>query len=244
MLPEDEAAARSHPGHYTRDEEIEDLRVSRPHVWLLGAGASRAAFPKGDRRGRRVPLMADLVELLDLEPVLRRASVSSDRDDFEAVYSEVVRRRLKRARLEIETRVTEYFAALELPTRPTLYDYLVCSLRPKDVIATFNWDPFLYDAMARNQPLGRLPKTLFLHGNVRVAYCDACKVFSRVGHWCYKCRGELRNTPLLFPVKRKNYNSDPCISAHWARLGCPGFRGGSGACGRGRREGGLFELVG
>jgi cyclic nucleotide-binding protein len=29
------------------------------------------------------------------------------------------------------------------PELLTLYDHLVLSLRPKDVIATFNWDPFL-----------------------------------------------------------------------------------------------------
>ena len=49
---------------------------------------------------------------------------------------------------EIETRVDEYFADLELPGHPTIYDRLVLSLREKDLIATFNWDPFLYSGDA------------------------------------------------------------------------------------------------
>ena len=32
-----------------------------PHVVMLGAGASVAAFPNGDKNGRKVPLMKDLV---------------------------------------------------------------------------------------------------------------------------------------------------------------------------------------
>ena len=37
----------------------------------------------------------------------------------------------------------DYFSSLALPEHPSIYDYLVLGLRPKDVIATFNWDPFL-----------------------------------------------------------------------------------------------------
>ncbi len=39
----------------------EDARL---HVVLLGAGASLAAFPNGDRLGRTLPLMKNLVEVL------------------------------------------------------------------------------------------------------------------------------------------------------------------------------------
>ena len=43
---------------------VDDLSISRPHVVILGAGASAAAFPKGDRNGRRLPLMDDLVQVV------------------------------------------------------------------------------------------------------------------------------------------------------------------------------------
>ena len=38
---------------YSREQEIADVRIGRPHVVILGAGASLAAFPDGDRNGRR-----------------------------------------------------------------------------------------------------------------------------------------------------------------------------------------------
>src|SRR5579859_4661418 len=44
-----------------------------PHVVILGAGASRAAFPDGDAKKRRLPLMADLIECLGLRDSIRAA---------------------------------------------------------------------------------------------------------------------------------------------------------------------------
>jgi hypothetical protein len=44
---------------------------------------------------------------------------------------------------------------LKLPEEATIYDYLVLSLRSPDIIATFNWDPFLYQAFERNRHIGQ-----------------------------------------------------------------------------------------
>ena len=33
-------------------QEIEQIEMERPHVVILGAGASYAAFPNGDKHGR------------------------------------------------------------------------------------------------------------------------------------------------------------------------------------------------
>ena len=69
----------------------------------------------------------------------------------------------------------EYFAQLELPVEPTIYDALLLSLRDKDAVFTFNWDPFLFQAHLRLQRAGvpgsSLPTIWFLHGNVAVGYC-------------------------------------------------------------------------
>jgi hypothetical protein len=54
----------------------------------------------------------------------------------------------------------------KLPNEPTIYDHLVLSLRPKDLIATFNWDPFLYQAFVRNGHVGDMPYLAFLHGTM------------------------------------------------------------------------------
>ena len=54
------------PNDYTENYEIENVRFSRPHVVLLGAGASYAAFPNGDKNGRKLPLLKDFVQVIGL----------------------------------------------------------------------------------------------------------------------------------------------------------------------------------
>ena len=59
-----------------------------PHVVLLGAGASRAAFPDGDRASRRVPLMDDLVDIVELKQEIEDTGESFENgDNFESIYS-------------------------------------------------------------------------------------------------------------------------------------------------------------
>ena len=57
------------------EQEIANLSVQRPHLILLGAGASLAAFPNGDRNGRVLPLMYNLVEVVELQPYLEELNV-------------------------------------------------------------------------------------------------------------------------------------------------------------------------
>jgi len=60
--------------------------MERPHLVILGAGASRAACPRGDRSGRPLPLMADFSKCLGLDEVLRSWGVDQSAN-FEDVYS-------------------------------------------------------------------------------------------------------------------------------------------------------------
>ncbi len=205
----------------TLDEEISDVRMKRPHVCILGAGASVAALPAGDRAGRRLPVMANFIETLGLDSLLSGRPGPGDVSDFEAMYSDLTsdpaagefRRRL-------ETAIHRYFSQLELPSHPTIFDHLLMSLRPKDVVATFNWDPFLVDAFRRCQRLtsGRMPHMLFLHGNVRVAYCLDDRVKGLVGARCSRCDRTLSNSDLLYPVAQKDYAANGFISSEWETL--------------------------
>jgi hypothetical protein len=43
------------------EDQRETVGIGRPHVVLLGAGASLAALPNGDKRGRKPPLMTNFV---------------------------------------------------------------------------------------------------------------------------------------------------------------------------------------
>jgi hypothetical protein len=56
-----------------------------PHVVILGAGCSKAAFPRGDPNGRIVPVMQQLIECLDLTAPLKAAGFV-DPTNFEAIY--------------------------------------------------------------------------------------------------------------------------------------------------------------
>jgi hypothetical protein len=170
--------------------------------------------------------MQDIVEVLDLAPVLEEAGMSGRDAGFEALFSELVAAGTHPHLVSaIERKVFEYFADMVLPDEPTLYDHLVLSLRQKDVIATFNWDPFLVQALRRiGTRLGirerRLPNILFLHGNVAVGHCVGHKPI-RVGlrgSSCPTCESKFLDSRLLYPVAQKDYNSDPFIAKSWEAL--------------------------
>lgn len=190
--------------------------MERPHVVILGAGASRAALPHGDRSGLRLPVMNDIVGLLGLKDALSAAGFPRN-SNFEEVYSHVSESAGKNWSLlsSINTRVEDYFASLELPDGPTIYDVLVLCLRKKDLIATFNWDPLLWQAMLRNHTVADLPRVAYLHGNVAIGYCatDREKGFRDSG--CSVCHKRYAPSRLLYPVTKKGYRDDDFISAEW-----------------------------
>lgn len=203
----------------TKDQLINEPAKLRRHIVIVGAGASIAAFPNGDANGKTLPTMDNLIEMLGLEPLLKRGGVRNIHRNFEDVYSDLYQNDPKSPFLEeIEGIVYAYFASLQLPEFPTLYDHLLISLRPKDIVATFNWDPFLFDAWMRNKDKVPLPKIVHLHGNVRVAYCPEHPTYGAHGMYCPRCDKELIPSRLLYPVTMKNYADDPFIRTEWSVL--------------------------
>lgn len=200
------------------EQEMHNISMQRPHLVLLGAGASLAAFPSGERNGKTLPLMQNLIEVVELQPHLDKLGIRYKDRNFEEIYSELYESSAAQHILEeIEERIAEYFGSLRLPDKPTLYDHLVLSLREKDVIATFNWDPFLLQAVRRNK-ISKHPHLLFLHGNVAVGFCLRDKVKGIIGAKCSKCGQPLTPSKLLFPVKQKDYSSHPYINSEWETL--------------------------
>jgi len=118
------------------------------HVVILGAGASIAATVRNPEvNGKRLPSMDNFIEIVGLEDIIVTLPKSLRSLNFEMLYSRLHDDNPNsKAIVTIEQRVRMYFEKLELPKAPTIYDYLVLSLRPRDLIATFNWDPFLYQA--------------------------------------------------------------------------------------------------
>ncbi len=201
------------------EEEINQIIVGKPHVVILGAGASYAAFPGGDKHGRKFPLMNNLIETLGLQDLIARTGLRFASSNFEDIYASIHKESsLIDIREELEAEVYRYFGEMELPDHPTIYDHLVLSLRNKDFIATFNWDPFLVQAIRRNGRRFKLPRVLFLNGNVEVAYCADGHMMGNNGAACSHCGSLLTPTKLLYPVSEKNYHVDEFISRQWATV--------------------------
>lgn len=205
---------------FTAEQEIEMVKNDLgSHIVILGAGASLAAFPTGDRNGKKLPLMNNLVGIVGLEPIFQKYSIKESGQNFEEIYSQIYQQNSSHPALkEIEETIYTYFSEMQLPDDPTIYDKLLLSLRPKDIVATFNWDPFLYQAYERNCRYD-LPNIYFLHGNVAIGYCFCKKHFlGPPGELCGYCCGPLKQTNLLFPILDKNYKDDEFIKSQWDRL--------------------------
>ena len=137
--------------------------------------------------------------------------------DFESQFTRLRESARHHDRLnEIKDIMYEYFSGLALPDNPTIYDYLILGLRGKDVIATFNWDPFLMLAHARNRTISNLPEIRFLHGCVQYASCSNHDILGRLGERCPICKGRLIKSSILFPYGDKDYTKDRIISRDWA----------------------------
>ncbi|MEO8112001.1 MAG: hypothetical protein ABI594_18275 [Ginsengibacter sp.] len=145
-------------GH-TKEERINTVYGGGGHVVILGAGASVASTLRNPAtNGKPLPLMNNFIEVVGLTEVIAKIPDRLKSDNFEILYSNLHQDNPESEEIgEIENRVYEYFKSLRLPDEPTIYDYLVLSLRPRDLIATFNWDPFLYQAWNRSGNVGDRP---------------------------------------------------------------------------------------
>ncbi len=204
----------------TRQEEIDIVHGRGTHAVLLGAGASFASTLKNpEKNGKKLPLMWNIVDIVGLNDVLD--SLPNDykvlKNDFESLYSKIVKEKLfPEQQYIIERKVYEYFESLDLPDEPTIYDYLILSLRTqKDVIATFNWDPFLYKAYVRNGKFTKSPGILFLHGCVSIGFDKKSGYSGPAGMYSKETLELFEPTKLLYPVDKKNYNSDDYIKGQW-----------------------------
>jgi len=200
--------------------------IYNPHVVLLGAGASKAAFPHGDANGTKLPLMEDIVTTVGLSDIVDSLNVpDEERNNFELLYSNLVQEPANAGVVkEIEERIYGYFSTIELPPEITIYDKLILSLRDKDLIATFNWDPLLLLSYRRcGIALNRIfnvdpPPIAFLHGNVSVGICREDKVTGFLNNRCSQCGRHLEPSRLLYPITCKNYSDDPFIEGQWELL--------------------------
>jgi len=181
-----------------------------PHVVLLGAGASCACILNGDKNGLKISAMNNFFENTGID-----IGYTGKFKNLEEIYQDIDNSKKK----VLEDEVNKYFNKFILPDEPTIYDILIISLTHKDLIASFNWDPLLIQACQRCLKFTQdIPEILFLHGNVWEWYAvDVNGIMTRVfaqsecplGAFIKTSDGQkCTQTPLLFPVKNKNYSDD------------------------------------
>lgn len=199
--------------------DIKQNRNFHPHVVILGAGASFAAQPKGDKYGRKLPTLKDIVEITGIGSNLEMLGIKLPIDDFEDVFDTLEREQSQNQYfIEIKDIIYDYFSSIVIPGELTLYDKLVLSLRETDLIATFNWDPLLCMAYQRNLRVKKLPHLVFLHGNVFVGRCEEHGTTGFINCACSKCAKRFKRVNLLYPIKQKDYNKDKFIKKEWEVL--------------------------
>lgn len=204
----------------TTKEEIEFVHGKGSHVVLLGAGATFASTIRNpEKSGKTLPLMWNVIDVVGLNTLVNGLPKEYKllREDFEKFYSLLAKDdKFEEERKYVEKAVYNYFSELELPNEPTIYDYLILSLRHrKDVIATFNWDPFLYKAYVRNGNFVDSPGIFFLHGCVSLGYDKTNGSSGPAGCYSKQTKQKFEPTRLLYPVDKKDYNSDPFIKGQW-----------------------------
>ena len=205
----------------TKEEGINQVYGGGGHVVLLGAGSSIAStYRNGERSGKKLPSMDNFVDIVGLHDLIKEIPEKLLASNFEKLYGNLHSDNPNSGIIkEIEERIKTYFGNMELPDEPTIYDYMVLSLRGKDLIATFNWDPFLYQAWVRNRKFTEnLPHLSFLHGNVAVGYSKEDKRCGPVGYQMRRDGGVFEPTKLLYPVEQKNYIDDEFINIEWERV--------------------------
>ncbi|MDD4590193.1 MAG: hypothetical protein PHG06_07165 [Parabacteroides sp.] len=124
-------------------EEFRRIFIKRPHVVILGAGATVDAFPDGDKRGKHSGLMHNMIDVFDLKSLLSKVDLRTKSINIEDIYTELFDRgeECENVRVELEEKIRDYFLSMEIPDEITKYDLLLLSLRDKDCVASFNWDP-------------------------------------------------------------------------------------------------------
>lgn len=162
--------------------------------------------------------MNDLVDVVGFRSEVEQLGDDfSSETNFELIYSKLVTSNLHGRILdEIENRIEDYFSSMQLPNETTIYDHLLLSLRTRDAIISFNWDPFLFDVFSRNRGTVGLPDIYFLHGNLRIGKCP-----EHDHHWgarqfyCQECGLPFERIPLLYPVGKKGFFDDTYIHGVW-----------------------------
>lgn len=183
-------------------KRYDDYILGRPHVVILGAGATIAAIPHGDKNGNQCSVMNGFIDRMGLRPILDKVELESKSENLEDIYSELSSRPdCINLTYELEGRIIDSLSNLEILDEPTVYDYLLLSLRSKDIIFSFKWDDLILQAYQRVWKITKdLPQIVFLHGNIGLGQCVECASIEALRNEnCRNCGSILRRPKIFFP---------------------------------------------
>ena len=69
--------------------DIKKIEYNRPHVELVGAGATVATIPNGDKYGMPCSVMNNFIKNLGLESLFRSVTLTTKSTNIEDIYSEL-----------------------------------------------------------------------------------------------------------------------------------------------------------
>ena len=72
-----------------KDYDIAEIMRSRPHLFILGAGATKATIPNGDKYGRQSPVMENFMQEIGIDGLLDGVKLKTKSNNIEAIYSEL-----------------------------------------------------------------------------------------------------------------------------------------------------------
>ena len=106
------------------EKELFEIENTRPHVVILGAGATIATIPSGDKNGRHCSVMHGFIKRLNLDAILNNVKLYTQSENIEDIYSELYERgeECKKTREQLEDAIYDYFSKLQLPDEITIYD--------------------------------------------------------------------------------------------------------------------------
>ncbi len=64
---------------------FELVMKNKPHVVILGAGASVQAIPEGDANGKMVSVMAGFLDKLGMRDIINNVKLSKETDNLEDI---------------------------------------------------------------------------------------------------------------------------------------------------------------
>ena len=70
-------------------DNYEKITKNRPHVVILGAGASKAALPEGDKYHKPISCMENFFQNLKMDDLINNLNLETKSSNLEKIFSEI-----------------------------------------------------------------------------------------------------------------------------------------------------------